>query len=305
MKISNKIIMGILRLIYFLNPQAKNPDRVYPHAKAHNERQVFKIPKGRKIDCERLDIKTEIGSYPCLRIKKKGQNPDIAVLYICGGGGVYDYCRHQLFLAKKLLKWVDAEIYYPFYPPSTKHPIKEAFKMVFETYRTMLDNYSHKKIGVIGVSFGGTAAMTMISWNNDYKEELPMPPLTIALSPGHVPANPVERDMLEVYRGIDPMVPVDWLETFGRINKGGQDLDHWLIHTAHGDFRNAGKIFLYYGEKESLVFAAPLYQQSLEKAGADYKIHIEPDMPHCYGAVRINKTSKRTYDEIVGLLNDL
>ena len=153
MKISNKIIMGILRLIYFLNPQAKNPDRVYPHAKAHNERQVFKIPKGRKIDCERLDIKTEIGSYPCLRIKKKGQNPDIAVLYICGGGGVYDYCRHQLFLAKKLLKWVDAEIYYPFYPPSTKHPIKEAFKMVFETYRTMLDNYSHKKIGVIGVSF--------------------------------------------------------------------------------------------------------------------------------------------------------
>jgi monoterpene epsilon-lactone hydrolase len=145
----------------------------------------------------------------------------------------------------------------------------------------------------------------MISWNNYYKEDLPMPSLTIALSPGHVPASQTERESLEAYRGVDPFIPVDLVEAYGQINRGGQDLENWLIHTGHGDFRKAGKFFLYYGEKESLVFAASIYQQSLEKAGADYQIHIEPGMPHCYGIARVNKASRRTYDEIVSLLNNL
>jgi monoterpene epsilon-lactone hydrolase len=238
-------------------------------------------------------------------MRRKGQEPERAVLYICGGGGVYDYCQLQLILAKKLLRWINAEIYYPFYPPSTKYPIKETYKMIFETYRYMLSRYSHHKTGVLGLSFGATAAMTMISWNNYYEEKLPMPALTIGLSPGHVPANQVERERLESYRGIDPIVPVEWVDAFGHIQKGGADLDPWMLHTGHGDFRNAGKIFLYYGEKESLVYAAPIYEESLKRAGAEYRINIEPGMPHCYGIGRINKATRTTYDEIVSLLNQL
>ena len=82
-------------------------------------------------------------------------------------------------------------------------------------------------------------------------------------------------------------------------------MEHWLIHTAHGDFRNAGRIYLYFGEKESLVYAAPIYKKYLERAGADYKIHIEPGMPHCYGIGRINKAAKSTYDEYAALINGL
>jgi acetyl esterase/lipase len=177
--------------------------------------------------------------------------------------------------------------------------------MIFETYRVMLDQYSHEKIGVLGLSFGATAAMTMISWNNFYEENLPMPVLTIGLSPGHVPVNQVERERLESYRGIDPFIPVEWIDAFGHIQKGGADVEPWMIHTGHGDFRNAGKIFLYYGEKECLVYAAPIYGESLERAEAEYRIHIESGMPHCYGIGRINKATKTTYDEIVSLLNDL
>ncbi len=306
MKISNKIIIGCLWMTYFLNPPLKSANKIYTHAKAHNDKQVFKLPKSRKLEYTDLKIRIESGSYHCIRIKRKGHKPNRAVLYICGGGGVYDYCRHQLFLAKKLLNRVDAEIYYPFYPPSTDHPIKETYGMIFETYRTMLNVYSHKNIGVLGLSFGGTAAMTMISWNNYCAEQLPMPALTIALSPGHVPADFNERKMLETYRGVDPFIPIEQIEAYGHIQQGGKELEHWMIHTAtHGDFRNAGKIRLYYGEKESLAFAAPIYRDSLEKANADYRIHVEPGMPHCYGIGRINKATRMTYDEIVDMLNEL
>ncbi|HHW93638.1 MAG TPA: alpha/beta hydrolase [Clostridiaceae bacterium] len=305
MILSNKLIMGALWLLHFLNPPTLDVDAIYAHAKKHNERQVFKIPRGRGIDYDDLSIHTEIDSYHCLRMKRKGHKPERAVLYICGGGGVYDYCQAQLVLAKRLLRRVDADIYYPFYPPATKNPIRETYRMIFETYRAMLKHYSNEQIGVLGLSFGATAAMTMISWNNFYEENLPMPAVTIGLSPGHVPACQDEKDMLETYRGIDPFIPVEWIDAFGHIQKGGVDLDHWMIHTCHGDFRNAGEIYLYYGEKESLVYAAPIYEKSLKRSGAKYQIHIELGMPHCYGIGRINKATRTTYDEIVGLLNEL
>lgn len=306
MKLSNKMILGALWLFHYLCPPAEKVEEIFAHAKKHNERQVFKLPRSRwGLVYKDLKIRTQTGSYHCLRMKKKGQNPDRAILYIGGGGGVYNYYQSQLFLAKKLLKRVDAEIYYPFYPPSTKRPIKETYNMIFESYRAMLNDYSHENIAVLGLSFGATAAMTMISWNNYCEEGLPMPALTIGLSPGHVPANQAEKQSLESLRGIDPYVTADMVEAYGQIHKCGQDLEHWLIHTAHGDFRNAGKIYLYFGEKESLVYAAPVYKKYLERAGADYKIHIEPGMPHCYGIGRINKAAKSTYDEYAALINGL
>ena len=305
-KLSNKMIMGALRLANCLHPPIEKVDDIYAHAKKHNESQVFKLPSNRRgFVYKDLTIYTQKGSYHCLRMKKRGEIPNKAILYIGGGGGVYNYYQSQLVLARKLLKRVDGEIYYPFYPPATKHPIKEAYRMVFETYRTMLTDYSHEKIGVIGLSFGATAAMTMISWNNYYEEKLPMPALTIGLSPGHVPANQAEKESLEACRGIDPCITVDMVKAYGQIHRDGQNLEHWLIHTGHGDFRGAGKIYLYFGEKESLVYAVPIYKQYLEKAGADYRIHIEPGMPHCYGITRINKAGKATYDEYVALINDL
>ncbi|HHW94615.1 MAG TPA: alpha/beta hydrolase [Mogibacterium sp.] len=303
---SNKFIVSALRFFFsFLLPKLDSAEEIYAHAKANNEKQVFKIPKNRKIEYSDLKINTGTDLYHCLRMKRKDSTPEKAILYICGGGGVYDYCNAQLIFAKKLLSKVDAEIYYPFYPPSTVHPIREAHSMIFETYRAILNKYSHENIGVLGLSFGGTAAMTMLSWNNYYNEHLPMPALTIAFSPGHMPANTLEREMLETYRDKDPIISVEMVEAYTKINRGEQELEHWLIHTAHGDFRNAGKIFLYYGEDETLAFAAPIYRDYLERAGAEYNIHLEPGMPHCYGVIKINNASGRTYDEVVTLLNNL
>jgi acetyl esterase/lipase len=304
-KIIHKMIVAVLRLLSFFCFPDKDADKIFAHAKAHNEKQSFKLPKGKRLEYEDLKVLTERGTYHCLRMKKKRQNTERALLYICGGGGVYDYCQAQLFLAKKLLNRVNCEIYYPFYPPATKLHIDETYRMIFETYKLMLKSYNPEKIGVLGLSFGATAAMTMISWNNYYNENLPMPAITVGLSPGHVPINSVERKMLEAYRGVDPLISIDMVEAYGHIHKKGAGVEDKLIYTAHGDFRNAGKILLYFGEKESLAFAAPIYQQSLEKAGADYKIHIEPGMPHCYGAVRINKSCRMTYDEYTTLINEL
>ena len=129
--------------------------------------------------------------------------------------------------------------------------------MVFETYRAILNNYSHEKIGVLGLSWGGTAAMTMISWNNYYQENLPMPALSIALSLATYRQVLLKRKDSKPI-GVGSLYPsrVDrslWVYTERRRRS-----DSWLMHTAHGDFRNAGKIFTLFAEHESLAFAPHL-----------------------------------------------
>ena len=88
MSFGNKILMGALRLVMrFSNPPEQDADKIYAHAKAHNESRVFKVPKSGRIEYIDEKIHTDLGSYHCLRIKRKGRRPSRAVLYICGGGG--------------------------------------------------------------------------------------------------------------------------------------------------------------------------------------------------------------------------
>lgn len=305
MSVSNKIIMAALRASALFNPYDTDAATILQKAKQYNAKQRFELPHDNKREYTDMKVCTEKGTYHCLRMKKRGSNPSRVVIYIPGGGAVYDYSKAQLFLAKTLLKYVDAEIFYPFYPPTTDCSLKETYAMILECYRAAITEYGADKCAAVGVSSGATAAMAMISWNNYYQEKLAMPALTVALSPGHVPANSEEEAMLEAYRGIDPMVPVDFVKAYREINARFGDVADWMVHTAHGDFCGAGRIMLCWGEKETLAFAAPLYKKALEKAKADFSIHIEPDMPHTYACMRVNKACRGTYDKYIGAINAL
>lgn len=300
------MIMAGLKTLALFDPHDASANAVFAKAEAHNAKQQFKLPNDGRFEYVDMPINTKVGMYHCLRLKRKGSKPDKAVIYIPGGGAVYDYASSQIFLAKNLLSHVGAEIFYPFYPPTTQCSLQEAYTMIFECYRKAIGEYGGDRTAVVGISSGATAAMSMITWNNYYKEDIAMPALTIALSPCHVPANENEDKMLEAYRGIDPIIPVDLVRTYAKINSRGCDeMPGWMIHTAQGDFRNAGKIMIYWGEKESLAFSAPIFEKSLKEAGVDYKIHIEKEMPHTYACMRVNKACRDSYDEYVREINAL
>ena len=53
-KLSNKIIMRLLRLLSFFSFQDGDLEKVLAHAKAHNEKQKFKLPRNRKIEFKDL-----------------------------------------------------------------------------------------------------------------------------------------------------------------------------------------------------------------------------------------------------------
>ena len=74
--------MGALRLLSFLCFPDKDVDEIFAHAKAHNKKQNFKLPKDRKIEYENLKICTKNGTYHCLRIKKKGQQAVFSIFVV-------------------------------------------------------------------------------------------------------------------------------------------------------------------------------------------------------------------------------
>ena len=81
-KISNKIIMGAMRLLSFFFFPDRDVDEIFAHAKTHNEKQSFKLPKSRKIEYEDLKICTENGTYHCLRIRRKTRTKACYSLYL-------------------------------------------------------------------------------------------------------------------------------------------------------------------------------------------------------------------------------
>jgi len=148
-KFNSKIIRGAMRLFSFCFFRIKMWMKHMPMPKRimRNRVSSFQRVEDRIRRAENLYREWNL---PLPSYEEREQKPERAILYICGGGGVYDYCRHQLFLAKKLLNRVDCEVFYPFYPPSTKQPINETYRMIFETYKLMLKKYDHKKTAVLG-----------------------------------------------------------------------------------------------------------------------------------------------------------
>ncbi len=59
MRLSNEIIMGAAWLFHYLNPPVLDADKIYAHAKKHNEGQVFKMPKDRKFNYQDLKNQTD------------------------------------------------------------------------------------------------------------------------------------------------------------------------------------------------------------------------------------------------------
>jgi len=154
MKISNKLIMGALWLSYYLNPPARDVDAIYAHAKKHNEKQTFKVPRYRNIDCEDLIVRTDSGNYHCLRMRRKGQEPERLFSIFAAAEVFTTTANCSLFSQRNsyggsMLKSITRSIL-----PSTKYPIKETYKMIFETYRYMLSRYSHHKTGYLACLSG-------------------------------------------------------------------------------------------------------------------------------------------------------
>ena len=219
MSLTSRILIMFLQLSGIKGKLAKGSQKTFEEAVSYNRKHPFIMPKDHKAIYEQIDIPTSFGIYPCVKITQPDSCRDHAVLFTWGGGGLLNTWKSQLGLAVKLGRDANVPVYYPIYPLATEHSLLDTMEMIVETYGKLLEDYEADNISVIGVSSGGSQALDLIIYINEYRQNLEKPGKVICVSPGCVPITEEERKRMEMLEDGDAMVSASFVYSFESISE--------------------------------------------------------------------------------------
>lgn len=275
-------------------------DELLKKAEQMNRKRQFRMPKDTKARyADRM-----IGAWHCLVMETQPQKANRALLFLFGGGMLLGPDNGDIKTARDMGRRSGRDVWLPYYPLCTDHSMLEATQMVYETYRQMLLKYKAENVAVLGFSSGAGLALDLITYINRQGNEVPMPGRMVLSSPGTCPADEAEFAAMQALNGRDVLVDSAYMQTAGLLMAHGDpDVPLELIHITRGDFTGAPLTHFYYGSDEVLAACAKPFAAAYDKAGAQYTLHIEPGMCHCYPMLTFFPEGKRAYEEIVGLLS--
>lgn len=303
MSLSGNIAIKIMRFIHPGKGSFKDIEKCRRKAAKENARSKFVMPTNRKAEYE-LVKDTE---YPCLIIrsrKKKTPDKNKAVMYIYGG--VTNCWKIQIDFAIDYADRTGLDVWYPIYPSVSEVNITKSIDVLYNIYSMMTKRYSHDKIAVVGLSFGGSFALELIDRNNRSGEPVGMPGLVIAHSPGGIPDNDEDWAELLKYEEKDPFFALCDLKVIEELTAHGEEVPKHALTPIHENFKNAPPTYMYYGE-EVLAGNSAAYKRAFERDGAGDRLHIDikENMMHGYSCMPIFPESKQSYFESVELINNL
>ncbi|MBQ9048044.1 MAG: alpha/beta hydrolase fold domain-containing protein [Solobacterium sp.] len=221
MSFTSRMLIKLLQLSGMKGKLAGSSQKTFEEAVAYNKAHPFLMPSDHKTIYEQLSIQTGFGVFPCLKITQPDSCRDRAVLFTWGGGGLLNAWKSQLGMAVKLGRDAKVPVYYPIYPLATEHSLLDTMEMIVETYGKLLEDYKADNISVIGVSSGGSQALDLITYINEYRQNLEKPGKVICVSPGCVPITQEERKRMEMLEDGDAMVSASFVYSFESI------CEHW------------------------------------------------------------------------------
>ena len=234
--------------------------------------------------------------------KKKTEK---ANLFIIGGGMVMSPRPGSVRKALKFAKETGADLFVPYYPLCTEHPLSSAYEMIHETYKVVLRDYAPENISVLGTSSGGNLALGMVPYINGGHADTPMPRYIMAISPGTCVETDEEwQKMLELDKK-DVAIPAQYMKTAVEIMRHGDDtVPDYMIWLQKGDFTNCPKVTFIYGSDETLYACAPSFEKAMKKNNVDYDLVVGDGMFHCYPVFPIVREAREGWDQMVSMLKE-
>jgi len=208
---------------------------------------------------------------------------DKANLFIIGGGMISSPRPGSVKKALRFAKETGLDLYVPYYPLCTEHPLTKAYEMIHATYREMLRHYKPQNISVLGTSSGGNLALGMVPYIHENAPEIPMPGYIMAISPGTCVATEEEWQRMVELDKKDVAIPAEYMKTAEVIMKHGDDsVPDYMIRLQNGDFSGAPFVTFIYGSDETLYACAPSFEAAMQRAGAKYEMIVGQGLFHCY-----------------------
>ena len=256
----------------------------------------FSLPKIRGLEFrdETLD------GFHIIVGKKKGTDPDKALVYYPGGGSR----RWQLPYRSSLKNYIfqtDSELWIPLYPLLPDYDLMDETEFIINVHRKMLKRFLPEKIVWLGFS-GGADVMFQAGRHMVQKyKDLPMPGMMIPVSCSGLLMSEESKQRMKEIDPRDPLLHWNMFETMIQYYDPNNDLPQYILGKAdEDDYTGFPKIIMYFGGDEVFAGIAPDYEKSFIRCGVkDYTIRIKEGMPHAWPVFTFLKEGRDGQREII------
>ncbi|MCR4903549.1 MAG: alpha/beta hydrolase [Butyrivibrio sp.] len=244
-----------------------------------------------------------IGKYHCIKIQNAKKVSRSAVLYLYGGGMLMPPSKKYFKYACDMCRETGRDVFFAYYPLCSTHSILTSVQVVFEMYRMMLEEYEPSKIAIYGFASGASLGMSMLLFNNDIEESLPMPGLYIGISPEGLPADENEYNQMKRLNDKDIVVNTKSMKAVRELlYHNNPDVPGYMLGDYSGNYEGFPESFLFFGQDEVYFAKAERYKYVMEKAGVRTHLRMRDDMCHNYCVSVKFPEAAMDYDEIIDVL---
>lgn len=274
-------------------------DKFLMKVKQLNKKRGFYLPQDNKA----FYTEHTVNNHKCLIVQPHKQKSSRAILYLFGGGMMLGPDRGDIDVVVKLAHKTDCDIWFPIYPLCPDNCITDSYEMVFECYRQLISIYGSGNVSTCGFSSGGALAIGVAAYNNTLADKLPMPRHIVAVSPGEVPWNDNEKQIMLQNNPTDNMVDYAFMSRVEKFERGNNtDVPDYMIHISKGNLSGVDNIHFVYSEDEVLYGAKQNFIDACEKYNVKYTIRQRKGLFHCYPMLPYFKEAKEDFNEIADIL---
>ena len=160
-------------------------------------------------------------------------NADKALIHIHGGGYCVYSSKSSYFVCATLADYTGLRVYCVDYRLAPEHPFPAGLNDCVAAYRAIITEVAPGKIGMFGISAGGSMILATIL--KAQAEGLPLPGAVGAMSPGAVDFTTL-GDTGHTLDGVDPVLRAELVRSVGIAYAGGAALDNPLISPLYAEY---------------------------------------------------------------------
>ena len=299
MTIKYEILKRLVKLTGMKKAGEKDAAEIIAVKKEQNAKNTIPNISDPEISVTRIDVM----GFPVLKMVHPKKSAK-ANLFIIGGGMVSPPRPGSIKKALRIAKETGLDLFVPYYPLCTDYPVTKAYEMIFETYKTMLQEYDAENVSLLGTSSGGNLALGMIAYMNAIEIDLPRPEHILVISPGTCALTEAEKQRMLELDEKDVSISAKYMLTAEEIMRHGDpSVPDYMIFLQTGDFTGCPRTTFIYGTDEVLYAIAPSFEDAMRKYGVDYQMAIGEGMFHCYPVFPICKEAKEGWDLMIRLMS--
>lgn len=221
-------------------------------------------------------------------------NAENTILYIHGGAYINQINYQHFIYCFLLSRILNANVLAPVYPLAPKHDAKEAYEVITEFYKSLIQR---DNLTVMGDSAGGGFVHSFCQYLKTIK--LPQPKKIITFSPwvdismSHPPYNSAD----------DAVLGEIGLCEIGKSWAGEWDIKDYRVSPLFGDNVGLADTLIFAGENEIFCSDIREYVENLKNDGVNVKFEVGSGLFHIYPLFPIPEAIsvfKEIKEEIIG-----